>query len=43
MSSKFGENSKPAGNSKAYVESKLWDNLEAEKKRKAEESKTKTS
>jgi len=44
MSSKYGENSKPNGNSKAYVNNdKLWANLAAEKKRKAEESKTKTS
>ena len=43
MSSKFGEHSKPDGNSKAYVEANYWKNLEAEKKRKEKESKTKTS
>ena len=44
MSSNFGDNSKPDGNSKAYVNNdKLWDNLAGEKKRKQKESKTKTS
>ena len=38
MSSGYGENSKPNGNSKAYVSNdKLWDNLAAEKKRKLDE------
>ena len=35
MSTKYGENSKPDGNSAAYVNNKeFWDNLEAERKRK---------
>ena len=43
MSSNFGDNSKPKATSDEYRNSPYWDNLEAEKKRKEKESKTKTS
>jgi hypothetical protein len=39
MASGHGENSPPDGNSKKYVENtKFWDNLAADKKRKEKES-----
>ena len=43
MASGYGENSKPKATSDEYRNSPYWASLEAEKKRKAEESKTKTS
>jgi hypothetical protein len=42
MASGHGENSKPDGNSSAYVgNTEYWDNLAAEKKRKEEQTKGK--
>ena len=42
MSSGYGENSKPDGNSNKYVgNTTFWDNLKKEKERKEKEAKTK--